>query len=107
MECKLPDFAQEDYYLNKKTDEANEKAELFKQAVNLNKDSNQTVTSIKIYRDEHCDADTVLVGFKGKSHFNSGVIFIKRPSKLQLLIDRIKSIFRKKKYNRIELYAKE
>lgn len=106
MECKLPDFAQEDYYLNKKTEEANKKAELFEQAVSMNKDHNQTVTSIKIYRDTHCDADTVLVGFKGKSHFNSGVIFIKRPSKLQLLIERIKSIFRKKKHNRIELYAK-
>lgn len=106
MECKLPDFAQEDYYLNKKADEANKKAELFKQAVSMNKDPNQTVTSIKIYRDTHCDADTVLVGFKGKSHFNSGVILIKRPSKLQLLIERIKSIFRKKKHNHIELYAK-
>ena len=81
MECKLPDYIQED--------------------------PNQTVTFIKIYRDEHSNADSVLVGFKGKSHFNSGVILIKRPSKLQLLIDRIKSFFRKKKHNRIELYAKE
>lgn len=107
MECKLPDFAQEDYYLNKKNDEANMKAELFKQAVSMNEDSNQTVTSIKIYRDTHCNADSVLVGFKGKSHFGSGVIYIKRPSRLQILIDRIKSLFRKKKNNTIELYAKE
>lgn len=108
MECKLPDFAQEDYYLNKKNEEVNMKAELFKQAVNMNKDSNQTVTSITIYRDTHCNADSVLVGFKGKSHYESGVIYIKRPSKLQILIDRIKSLFRKKKHdNGIELYARE
>ena len=35
---KLPAFAQEDYYLNKKADEANEKAELFKQATSCGKD---------------------------------------------------------------------
>ena len=34
---KLPAFAQEDYYLNKKADEANEKAELFKQATSCGK----------------------------------------------------------------------
>ena len=31
----LPAFALEDYYLNKKVEEANKKAELFKQAVRI------------------------------------------------------------------------
>ena len=59
-------------------------------------DPNRKVTSIKIYRDEHGD-ESVLVGFKGKSNWESGVIYIKRPSWLQILILRIKSLFRKKK----------
>lgn len=66
-------------------------------------DPNRTVTSIKIYRDEHGD-ESVLVGFKGKSNYESGVIYVKRPSWLQMLICRIKSLFRKKKTDRIELY---
>jgi len=99
MTCKIPDFAQEDYYLNKKEDEANEKSELFKQAQTLCEDSNQTVTSIKIYRDIHSDAKYALVGFKGKAIRDSGVILVKRPSKLQMLIYRIKSLFRRKKDN--------
>ena len=67
-------------------------------------DPNRTVTSIKIYRDEHGD-ESVLVGFKGKSNYESGVIYVKRPSWLQILICRIKSLFRKKKADRgIELY---
>ena len=70
-------------------------------------DPNRTVTSIKIYRDEHGD-ESVLVGFKGKSNYESGVIYVKRPSWLQMLICRIKSLFRKKKSDRgIELYARE
>ena len=52
-------------------------------------DPNRTVTSIKIYRDEHGD-ESVLVGFKGKSNYESGVIYIKRPSWIQILILRIK-----------------
>lgn len=67
---------------------------------------NRKVTSIKIYRDEHADK-SVLVGFKGKSSYESGVIYIKRPSWLQMLIYRFKSLFRKKTDdNRIELYTK-
>lgn len=67
-------------------------------------DPSRKVTSIKIYRDEHGDK-SVLVGFKGKANYESGVIYIKRPSWLQMLIYRLKSLFRKKKsYNRIELY---
>lgn len=67
-------------------------------------DPNRKVTSIKIYRDEHGD-ESVLVGFKGKSNYESGVIYIKRPSWLQMLFLRIKSLFRKKKTDRgIELY---
>lgn len=70
-------------------------------------DPNRKVTSIKIYRDEHGD-ESVLVGFKGKSSYESGVIYIKRPSRLQMLIYRIKSLFRKKKSDRgIELYSEE
>ena len=70
-------------------------------------DPDRTVTSIKIYRDEHGDK-SVLVGFKGKSNWDSGVIYIKRPSWLQLLILRLKSLFRKKKSdNGIELYASQ
>ena len=70
-------------------------------------DPNRTVTSIKIYRDEHGD-QSVLVGFKGKSNYESGVIYVKRPSMLQMLILRIKSLFRKKKSDRgIELYASQ
>lgn len=70
-------------------------------------DPNRTVTSIKIYRDEHGD-ESVLVGFKGKSNYESGVIYVKRPSMLQMLICRIKSLFRKKKADRgIELYASQ
>ena len=70
-------------------------------------DPNRTVTSIKIYRDEHGD-ESVLVGFKGKSNYESGVIYVKRPSWLQILICRIKSLFRKKKADRwIELYASQ
>ena len=57
---------------------------------------NRKVTSIKIYRDEHGD-ESVLVGFKGKSNYESGVIYIKRPSMLQMFIYRLKSLFRKKK----------
>lgn len=70
-------------------------------------DPNRKVTSIKIYRDEHCDT-SVLVGFKGNSRYESGVIYIKRPSWLQMLIYRFKSLFRKKKSdNRIELYTRQ
>ena len=70
-------------------------------------DPNRTVTSIKIYRDEHGD-ESVLVGFKGKSNYDSGVIYVKRPSWLQMLICRLKSLFRKKKTDRgIELYASQ
>lgn len=66
-------------------------------------DPNRTVASIKIYRDEHGD-ESVLVGFKGKSNYESGVIYVKRPSWLQILICRLKSLFRKKKADRgIEL----
>ena len=68
---------------------------------------NRKVTSIKIYRDEHGDK-SVLVGFKGKTSYESGVIYIKRPSRLQMLIYWIKSLFRKKKSDRgIELYASQ
>ena len=68
---------------------------------------NRKVTSIKIYRDEHGDK-SVLVGFKGKSSYESGVIYIKRPSRLQMLMYWIKSLFRKKKSDRrIELYASQ
>ena len=70
-------------------------------------DPNRKVTSIKIYRDEYGDK-SVLVGFKGKSSYESGVIYIKRPSWLQILIYRIKSLFRKKKSDRgIELYRED
>ena len=71
-------------------------------------DPNRKVTSIKIYRDEHGD-ESVLVGFKGKSNYESGVIYIKRPSWLQLLILRLKLLFRrKKKADRgIELYRED
>ena len=70
-------------------------------------DPNRKVTSIKIYRDEHGDK-SVLVGFKGKSSYESGVIYIKRPSWLQMLVYRLKSLFRKKKSdNGIELYASQ
>lgn len=70
-------------------------------------DPNRKVTSIKIYRDEHGD-QSVLVGFKGKSNWESGVIYIKRPSWIQLLILRLKSLFRKKKSDRgIELYSED
>lgn len=65
------------------------------------------VTSIKIYRDEHGD-ESVLVGFKGRSNYESGVIYIKRPSRLQMLMYWINSLFRKKKSDRgIELYSEE
>ena len=68
---------------------------------------NRKVTSIKIYRDEYSGGKSVLVGFKGKSNYESGVIYIKKPSWLQMLIYRIKSLFRKKKGDkRIELYTK-
>ena len=64
------------------------------------------VTSIKIYRDELTGDQSVLVGFSGKSNYESGVIYIKRPSWLQLLILRLKLLFRRKKADRgIELYA--
>ncbi len=70
-------------------------------------DPNRKVTSIKIYRDEHGDK-SVLVGFKGKASYESGVIYIKRPSMLQMFIYRLKSIFRKKKSDRgIELYRED
>lgn len=70
-------------------------------------DPNRKVTSIKIYRDEHGD-QSVLVGFKGKSNWESGVIYIKRPSWIQLLILRLKSLFRRKKTDRvIELYRED
>lgn len=70
-------------------------------------DPNRNVTSIKIYRDEHGDK-SVLVGFKGKASYESGVIYIKRPSRLQMLIYRIKSLFRKNKSDgRIELYSED
>ena len=68
-------------------------------------DPNRKVTSIKIYRDEYGDK-SVLVGFKGKASYESGVIYIKKPSWLQMLIYRIKSLFRKKTDdNGIELYT--
>ena len=68
---------------------------------------NRKVTSIKIYRDEHGD-ESVLVGFKGKSSYESGVIYIKRPSRLQMLMYWIKSLFRKKRpaVEPITLYTK-
>jgi len=70
-------------------------------------DPNRNVTSIKIYRDEHGDK-SVLVGFKGKSNYESGVIYIKRPSRLQMIIYWIKSLFRNNKSDeRIELYASQ
>lgn len=70
-------------------------------------DPNRKVTSIKIYKDEHGDK-SVLVGFKGKSNYESGVIYIKRPSMLQMFIYRIKSLFRKKKSDKgIELYGED
>lgn len=69
-------------------------------------DPNRKVTSIKIYRDKYTGDQSVLVGFKGKSNYESGVIYIKRPSWLQMLILRLKSLFRRKKADRgIELYA--
>lgn len=40
-EIKIPDFALEDYYLNKKTDEINEKAELFKMAERLSEENDE------------------------------------------------------------------
>lgn len=71
-------------------------------------DPDRKVTSIKIYRDEHTGDQSVLVGFKGKSNYESGVIYIKRPSWLQMIILRLKSLFRKKKNDRgIELYASQ
>lgn len=67
---------------------------------------NRKVTSIKIYRDEYSGGESVLVGFKGKSNYESGVIYIKKPSWLQMLIYRIKSLFRKKTDDKgIELYT--
>lgn len=67
---------------------------------------NRKVTSIKIYRDEYSGGESVLVGFKGKASYESGVIYIKRPSWLQMLIYRIKSRFRKKTDDKgIELYS--
>ena len=70
-------------------------------------DPNRKVTSIKIYRDEHGD-ESVLVGFKGKASYESGVIYIKRPSRLQMIIYWIKSLFRNNKSDeRIELYASQ
>jgi hypothetical protein len=69
-------------------------------------DPSRKVTSIKIYRDEHGDK-SVLVGFKGKANYESGVIYIKKPSWLQMLIYHIKSLFRKKKSDRIELYRED
>lgn len=69
-------------------------------------DPNCKVTSITIYRDEHGDK-SVLVGFKGKSNYESGVIYIKRPSWLQMLIYRLKSLFRKKSDKGIELYRED
>lgn len=69
-------------------------------------DPDRKVTSIKIYRDEHTGEQSVLISFKGKSNYESGVIYIKRPSWLQLLILRLKSLFRRKKADsEIELYA--
>lgn len=71
-------------------------------------DPDRKVTSIKIYRDELTGDQSVLVGFKGKSNYESGVIYIKRPSWLQMLILRLKLLFRKKKSDRgIELYASQ
>lgn len=69
-------------------------------------DPNRKVTSITIYRDEHGD-ESVLVGFKGKSNYESGLIYIKRPSRLQMLIYRLKSLFRKKSDKWIELYRED
>lgn len=69
---------------------------------------NRKVTSIKIYRDEYSGGESVLVGFKGKSNYESGVIYIKRPSRIQMLMYWIKSLFGKKKSDRgIELYASQ
>lgn len=71
-------------------------------------DPDRKVTSIKIYRDEYTGDQSVLVGFKGKANYESGIIYIKKPSKLQMLIYRLKSLFRKKKSDRvIELYASQ
>jgi hypothetical protein len=48
------------------------------------------------------------MSFKGKSSYESGVIYIKRPSWLQMLLYRLKSLFRKKKSDRgIELYRED
>ena len=71
-------------------------------------DPNRKVTSIKIYRDAYSGGESVLVGFKGKSNWESGVIYIKRPSMLQMLIYRLKSLFRKKNADKgIELYRED
>jgi hypothetical protein len=47
------------------------------------------------------------MSFKGKSSYESGVIYIKRPSRLQMLIYWIKSLFRKKSDKGIELYRED
>ena len=91
--------------MSKHFDESLSAATIIKQLED--EDPNRKVTSIKIYRDEHGDK-SVLVGFKGKASYESGVIYIKRPSRLQMLIYWIKSLFRKKKSDRgIELYRED
>ena len=123
---KIPDFAQEGYYLNKMAEKANKKAKAICEVDGMaiaqhceetwdtetiikqleDEYPNRKVTSIKIYRDEHGDK-SVLVGFKGKASYESGVIYIKKPSWLQMLIYRIKSLFRNKTDDKgIELYTK-
>lgn len=55
-----------------------------------------TDTPIKVYRDMYCKSESALVRFKGKTDLARGVIFCKRPSKLRILIQVLKSLFRKK-----------
>ena len=97
--CKADDMAIAEHF-----DESLSAAAIIKQLED--EDPNRKVTSIKIYRDEYGDG-SVLVGFKGKSSYVSGVIYIKRPSRLQMLIYRLKSLFRKKSDRGIELYRED
>ena len=63
------------------------------------------VESIKVYKDQYCDKDEVLLAFKGKIIDKPGVIFCPyiRPTWYQRLWCKIKSLFKKSEV--IELHG--
>lgn len=70
---------------------------------------NNELSGIKIYKDIYANKDEVLLGFKGKTDYNTGVIFMKKPGRLRTIYINIINWFKykvlKKKPIMVELHG--